>query len=178
MKQSAWVHAGDGQLESVGGSGSGTEREYQYTWELIDRRASRARVVYLEDGVEVGSESLVLDPADRSGYFAARLPDGSFERLPVGRAHRMWRLRWVRSDVPRAEVEDDDEDLAMPHERFVRLRSAQGSIEPVGASGAIGGSVQYFDVEVADTERELEIDYVVGVEFVVTEKLPLPDIRI
>ena len=88
----------------------------------------------------------------------------------------MWRLHWVRSDVPPAETEMDDEDIdmTMPHERFVRLRSSAGPVGLVGASGVIGGAVQPFGVQVPDTLTHLEVDYLVENELVGTELLPLP----
>jgi hypothetical protein len=65
-------------------------------------------------------------------------------------AHGMWRLHWVRSDVPPAETEMDNEEIInVPHERFVRLRSFAGPVGPVGASGVIGGAVQPFGVQLA-----------------------------
>lgn len=180
MGRSAWIQDPDGLLDCVGGSGGGSEREYEHTWELVDHGASRARVGYLEDGDEVGSELLTLDPTDRTGYFAARLADGSLvERLPIGHAHGNWRLRWVRSDVPSEEVKmDDDEAIDMPHERFVRLRSSTGPIGRVGASGSMGGAIQPFGIDVPDRLAPLEVDYLFENELVVTEVLALPGFQI
>jgi hypothetical protein len=181
VSQCAWVHDPEDRLECVGGSGGGTEREYDQTWELVDHGASQAEVNYIDEGDNVGRELLTLDQTDRSGYFAIRLPDGSLiERLPVGHAHGMWRLLWVRSDVPRAETEaamEDDEDLDMPHERFIRLRSAAGPIGRVDASGDIGGSIQPFGVEVSDAVTHLEVDYLFEGTPAGTEVLPLPAVQ-
>jgi hypothetical protein len=178
MGRSAWIQDPDGLLDCVGGSGGGSEREYAHTWELVDHGASRARVSYLEDGEEVGSELLTLDPSDRTGCFAVGLADGSLvERLPVGHAHGAWRVQWVRSQVPPAEVEGDDEGFDMPDERFVRVRSAAGPVGRVGASGSIGGVIQPFGVEVPDRLAPLEVDYLLENQLVATEVLPLPGLQ-
>jgi hypothetical protein len=180
VMSSAHVHDPDGLLNPIRGGGGGSEHEFSHTWELVDHGASRARVSYTEDGVETGSELLMLDPTDRAGYFAVRLTDGSLvERLPIGHAHGMWRLYWVRSDVPVAETEvgNEETDMAMPHERFVRFRSSAGPIELVGALGAIGGAVQPFSVQLPDMLTHLEVDYLVENEVVDTELLPLPGLQ-
>ena len=176
--RSVWVSDPDGLLEFASGAGGGGEREHEYVSELVDQGASQARVSYLEGGEEVGSELLALDPADRTGCFAVRLTDGSLvERLPVGRAGGMWRLRYVRSGVPRAEqaAEMDDLDgVQMPDKRFVRIRST-GPVERTSAACTFGGAIQPFGVGVPDTLTHLEIDYLFEDEVVGTEVLPLPD---
>jgi hypothetical protein len=178
MSRSAWVQDPDGRLDCAGGTGGGSEREYEHTWELVDHGASRARVSYVEDGAEVGSELLTLDPTDRTGCFAVRLADGSLvQRLPIGHAHGTWRLNWVRSEVPPAEVERADEGTVMPHERFVRLRSSAGPVGRVDASGSIGGDIQPFGVAVPGRHTHLEVDYLFENELVGTEVLPLPDLQ-
>ena len=173
---SAWVHDPDHLLECVAGSGDGNGREHEHTWELVDHGASRARVSYVEGDHEVGSELLTLDPTDRAGYFSVRLGDGSLvERLPIGHANGMWRFRWVRSDVPPAEVEmDDDEHTTMPGERLVRLRTSAGPLGRLGASGVIGGAIQPFAKALPDTLTRVEVDYLLDNELVDTEVLPLP----
>lgn len=180
VMSSTHVHDLDGLLDPVGGGGGGNEREFAHTWELVDHGASRARVSYIDDGVEVASELLTLDRTERTGYFALRLSDGSLvERLPVGHAHGKWRLHWVRSDAPPAELEMDgeDTDTTMPHERFIRLRSPGGPVGPLEASGVIGGAVQPFSVLLPDTLTHVEVDYLVENEIVGTELLPLPGLR-
>lgn len=177
MKQGAGVTAPNGGLQWIGGGGSGSEREYEQTSELQDRGARVATVVYFDDDIDVGSESLSLDPSDRTGCFRTRLSDGSLlERLPVGHAHGMWRLRWVRSEVPPTETaamneDGDDADIYMPHDRFIRLRTPQGLLAPLGASGDIGGYVQVFGVEVPDVIDRLTVDYVCDDEAVVSSEV-------
>jgi hypothetical protein len=175
--QCAWVHGPDDRLEFVGGSGGGSEREYEQTWELVDRGAATAEVHYSLEGKDPSSELLILDRMDRTGHFAIRLADGSLiERLPIGHAHGAWRLRWVRSDVPPDEVEAAmvDADFDMPDRRFVRLRSADGPIGRLDSSGSIGGSVQAFGINVPDTTAHLEVDYVFENSPAGNEVLPLP----
>ncbi len=177
---SAWVHDPDGLLDGVGGAGGGDDLEFEYTWELVDHGASRARVTYVVDREEVGSEVLTLDPADRRGCFAVRLPDGSLvERLPIGHAQGKWRVLWVRSDVPAAEVEEDEDedDLTVTGERLVRLRSPAGPMRRLGASGVTGGAIQPFGVALSDTLTHLEADYLYENEVVDSEVLPLPSPR-
>jgi hypothetical protein len=122
---------------------------------------------------------LALDPTDRTGCHATRLPDGSLvERLAVGRAHGAWHLLWVRSEVPRAEVRADLADhgsLAMPHERLVRLRSADGPLVRLPGSGSLGGGIAQFGVEVPEEVCHLEIGYLHDDEVVATEELALRD---
>ena len=178
---SARVHDPDGLLETVGGGGDGHEREHGHTWELVDRGATRARVTYVVNGQEVGSELLTLDPADRAGYFSVRLPDGSLvERLPIGHAQGQWRLTWVRSDVPAAELEadEDEEDVTVTGERFVRLRSSAGPLGRLGPWGVSGGAIQPFGVARPDTLTHLEVDYIFGNDVVDTEVLPLSGVQI
>lgn len=74
MGRSAWVQDPDGRLDCTGGTGGGSEGEYEHTWELVDHGASRARVSYVEDGAEVGSEVPVL-----------RLPGRTSGRLGLDR---------------------------------------------------------------------------------------------
>lgn len=177
---SAWVHDPDGLLDCIGGSGGGDDHEMEQTWELVDHGASRARVVYVVDRDDVGSELLTLDSTDRRGCFSVRLPDGSLvERLPIGHARGRWRLMWVRSDVPQAEAEADDTDDAMvPGERFVRLRTPAEPLGRLGAGGTTGGAIQPFYVARPDTLTHLEADYLFEDEVVATEVLALPDLSI
>ena len=178
---SASVHDPDGLLDGVGGGGGGHEHEHEHTWELVDHGASQARVTYVVDRQEVGSELLTLDPAERAGYCSVRLPDGSLvERLPIGHAQGKWRLTWVRSDVPAAELEadEDEDDVTVSGERFVRLRSSAGPLGRLGPWGVSGGAVQPFGVARPDTLTQLEVDYLFGNEVVYTEVLPLPGLRI
>lgn len=174
---SAWVDDPDGLLEGVGGGGGGNEREHQHTWELVDHSADRARVTYLVDRQEVGSELLTLDRADRAGYFSVRLPDGSaVEWLPIGHAQDSWRLTWIRCDVPAAEVgaDEDEDDVTVSGERFVRLRTSAGPLGRLGAWGVSGGAVQPFGVALPDTLTHLEVDYLFDGNVVATEVLPPP----
>ena len=178
---SASVHDPDGLLEAVSGVGGGNEREHQHTWELVDHGANRAQVTYVVNRQEVGSELLTLDPADRARCFSVRLPDGSLvERLPIGHAQDTWRLAWVRSDVPAAELEadEDEDDVTVSGERFVRLRSSARPLGRLGPWGVSGGAIQPFGVARPDTLTDLEADYLFGNEVVDTEILPLPGLRI
>lgn len=178
-RDAAWAYDPDDRLQCVGGSGGGTEREVDQTWELVDHGASRAQVTYRDAGVEVATETLTLDSTDRTGCFSTRLADGSLiERLPVGHAHGFWRLRWVRSDVPRVEVDaemEDNDDFNMPTERFIQLRSREGPLGRLAGSGAIGGEIQPFGIDVPLTFEYLEADYLLDGERVGTEVLPLPE---
>ena len=180
MGMRAFVGHPDDLLDCVAGGGGGGEREYDHTWELVDHGAQTAEVTYVEDGHDLGGgEVLALDRADRSGYFTVRLADGSLiERLPIGHAHGRWRLQWVRSDVPRAEIEAAmaDEDLDMPHERFLGLRPPRARSR-WRASGTIGGPIQPFGVSVPDTIDHLEVDYRIGNTSAGSEVLPLPGVR-
>lgn len=174
----AHVSDPEGRLQPVGGGGGGSESEDAQTWELVDHGATRAEVKYTVDGEEVSTESLTLDPTDRHSYFAARLADGSLvERLPIGQAHGKWRLRWVRSDVPRTELDDElDGDgfpPVMPHERFLRLSTTDGPLGRVDAS-ASGGQIQFFAVQVPDTLVELRVEYASGDASAGAETLVLP----
>lgn len=172
------IHDPDGRLEPSSGSGFGSEREFSQTWRLIDRGATRVVVGYSDDGEEVRTELLALDPADRDGYFSVRLSDGSLiERLPVGHANGMWRLRWVRSDVPRdeldAEMRGEDRGPVMLHQRFLRISSADGPLGPLDSSSS-GIGAQFFAVQVPDTETDLRVEYVFESTSAGTEKLTLP----
>jgi hypothetical protein len=90
----------------------------------------------------------VLDAGCGSGpLFAALRAQGAVVTEPV--AARRCSLETPKVALA-AEVEMDDENIDMPHERFVRLRSSAGPIGLVGASGVIGSAVQPFGVEVPD----------------------------
>ncbi|MBB6626716.1 hypothetical protein H5V45_05200 [Nocardioides sp. KIGAM211] len=178
----AWVHEPDGLLDCVSGAGGGNDDQFEHTWELVDKGATRVSVGYgTGEADEVGSEQLVLEPGDRDPAFAVRLPDGSLvERLPLGHARGSWRLRWVRSDVPAAEVaraydqdEDDDGSMIRPGDRFVRLRYVDAP-RWMGAGGAVGGAVQPFFTSVPDSVTHVEVDYLLDDELVATEVVPLP----
>lgn len=179
VRSCARVDDPDGRLEPVGGSGGGNEHEHTQTWELVDHGATRVEVAYTDDDEELDTELLSLDPSDRNGYFAVRLADGSLiERLPVGHAHGEWRLRWVRSDIPREELDaeeadDDGFEFVMPHQRFLRLSTADGPLRRLDAS-ASGIGVQFFAVQVPDTAADLQVEYFLGDAAAGTETVVLP----